>query len=100
VMVKGFFLNLLNPVVILLWVTWLGVVSSTKDFTRIHVFIFFGTTLLTVVSTDILKVVSADRIKKFINPTVLIWINRTVGAIILTIGAWKLIAVFWDQYGK
>jgi threonine/homoserine/homoserine lactone efflux protein len=88
VMVKGFFLNLLNPVVILLWVTWLGVVSSTKDFTRIHVFIFFGTTLLTVVSTDILKVVSADRIKKFINPTVLIWINRTVGA------------VFWDQYGK
>ncbi|HEV7231872.1 MAG TPA: LysE family transporter [Bacteroidia bacterium] len=98
-LIKGFFLNILNPVVILLWVTWLGVVSSTRNFTRIHILIFFGTTLLTVVSTDILKVLTADRIKKFINPHVLLWINRLVGTILVTIGAWKLIALLLDHYG-
>jgi threonine/homoserine/homoserine lactone efflux protein len=96
---KGFFLNILNPVVILLWITWLGIVSSTRNFTHIHVLIFFGTTLLTVVSTDILKVLTADRIKKFINPHVLLWINRLVGTILVTIGAWKLIALMVDHYG-
>jgi threonine/homoserine/homoserine lactone efflux protein len=94
---KGFFLNILNPVVILLWVTWLGVVSSTKSFTQAHIFIFFGTTLLTVVSTDILKVLTADRIKKFINPHVLLWINRLVGTILFTIGAWKLVALLLEN---
>jgi len=91
---KGYFLNLLNPVVILLWVTWLGLVSSNKSFTHRHVLIFFATTLLIVVGTDILKVLMADRIKRFIKPNVLLFINRLVGAIILTIGAWKLVAVF------
>jgi threonine/homoserine/homoserine lactone efflux protein len=97
---KGYFLNLLNPVVILLWITWLGVVSSTKDFTRVHVLVFFGTTLLTVVSTDILKVFMANRIKRFINAKLLVWINRLVGSILLVIGAWKLISLLVDMYSK
>jgi threonine/homoserine/homoserine lactone efflux protein len=94
---KGFFLNMLNPVVILLWITWLGVVSSNKKFSRRHVFMFFGVTLLIVVSTDILKVLTADRIKKLIKPHFLVIVNRLVGAIILTIGAWKLVALLLEH---
>jgi threonine/homoserine/homoserine lactone efflux protein len=97
--IKGFFLNILNPMVIILWISWLGVVSSQKGYTRAHIFIFFGTTLLTVVSTDILKVLTADRIKKFINPHVLLWINRLVGTILFTIGAWKLVALLLEKSG-
>jgi len=96
---KGFFLNMLNPVVILLWITWLGLVSSNKNFTHRHVLGFFATTLMIVLGTDLLKVLTADRIKKFIKPRLLVGINRLVGAIILTIGAWKLVALFFDHSG-
>ncbi|HXC07189.1 MAG TPA: LysE family translocator [Bacteroidia bacterium] len=90
---KGFLLNILNPVVIILWITWLGVISSTQNFTRVHVLIFFGTTLSVVVLTDILKVMMADRIKQYINPHFLLWVNRLIGTILLVIGIWKLIAL-------
>ena len=97
---KGFLLNILNPIVILMWVTWLGFVSSKKNFTGRHVLIFFATTLLFVVSTDILKVLTADRIKRFIKPQFLVWINRAVGAVILVIGIWKLAAIFLEYLGR
>jgi threonine/homoserine/homoserine lactone efflux protein len=96
--VKGYLLNILNPVVIILWITWLGVVSSLKGFSGEHVLIFFGTTLIVVVTTDILKVFAAARIKKFINPNVLLWINRTVGIILFIIGAWKLVDLLLEYY--
>jgi len=98
--IKGFLLNMLNPVVILLWITWLGVVSSNKNFTSRHIFAFFGVTLAIVLSTDVLKVLTADRIKRFIKPRFLVWINRLVGAVILTIGAWKLTTICLEYYAR
>ncbi len=91
--VKGYLLNILNPVVILLWITWLGVISSTHNFTRIHIIIFFSTTLSVVVLTDILKVMMANKIKKYINPHFLLIVNRLIGSILLIIGIWKLAAL-------
>ncbi|MFI5150110.1 MAG: LysE family translocator [Bacteroidia bacterium] len=90
---KGFLLNILNPVVIILWITWLGVVSSTHNYTRLHILIFFGTTLSVVVLTDIAKVLMANRIKKYINPHFLLWVNRLIGTILFVIGVWKLVAL-------
>jgi|SRR5688572_162794 len=91
---KGFFLNILNPFVILLWIGWVGLVSSNKDYTHVELTVFFSTTLITVLSTDILKALAADKIKKFLNARILMLVNRIVGLIMAGCGAWMMYRVF------
>lgn len=90
---KGFMLNILNPFVILLWVGWMGLISSKTNFTTWHVTTFFATTLIVVLGTDILKALIAHRIKTMLRPSLLIWINRIVGIIMIGCGVWMVARV-------
>lgn len=83
---KGFFLNLLNPSVIFLWILWVGAVSSNKEFTRIHIIMFFVTTLCTVLITDILKAWFANKISKRLSHAILRKISMVLGVILLITG--------------
>ena len=83
---KGFFLNLLNPSVIFLWILWVGAISSNKEFTRFHVSIFFITTLGIILITDILKAYFATKISKHISDSVLRKINILLGIILIVTG--------------
>ena len=51
---KGFLLNLLNPAVLFFWLGVVGLVSAKENYTRADDAIFFGSTLLTIFSTDLL----------------------------------------------
>lgn len=83
---KGFFLNLLNPSVIFLWILWVGAISSNKEFTRLHISIFFITTLGIILITDILKAYFANKISKHISDSVLRKINILLGIILIVTG--------------
>ncbi|MES2592004.1 MAG: LysE family translocator [Bacteroidota bacterium] len=83
---KGFFLNLLNPSVIFLWVLWVGAVSSNKDFTKIHISLFFITTLCIVFFTDVLKAYFADKISKRLSHSILRKISLLLGVILIITG--------------
>ena len=83
---KGFLLNILNPFVFLLWFGWVGFVSSKENFTSAHVWVFFITTLLVVLGTDLLKVMGAHKIKKLLSPKLMIWVNRILGLILVILG--------------
>lgn len=83
---KGFFLNLLNPSVIFLWILWVGAVSTNKDFTRIHIMLFFITTLFTVLITDILKAYFATKISKRLSHVMLRKISMLLGVILIATG--------------
>lgn len=83
---KGFFLNLLNPSVIFLWILWVGAVSSNKEFTHIHIIMFFVTTLCTVLITDILKAWFANKISKRLSHAILRKISMVLGIILLVTG--------------
>ncbi|MEW6468556.1 MAG: LysE family translocator [Bacteroidota bacterium] len=91
---KGFFLNILNPFVILLWIGWVGLVSSREEYTHVEIIIFFVTTLATVLATDILKALAAGKIKKFLNARTLALVNRLVGLIMAGCGVWMMYRVF------
>ena len=91
---KGFFLNILNPFVILLWIGWVGLVSSREEYTHVEIIIFFVTTLATVLVTDILKALAAGKIKKFLNARTLALVNRLVGLIMAGCGVWMMYRVF------
>jgi len=98
--VKGFFLNLLNPFV---WIFWIGVVSAVtptfrNDDGRIEiqaVFLFFVFTLGTILSADIFKCFVANKIKQYLNPKFMTVVNRIVGIFLVIFGILLLIKVIF-----
>lgn len=91
---KGFFLNLLNPVVIGLWMACVVTVSSNKDYTFIHILLFFIVSLTTVFLTDVLKAYSANKISKFLSEKVLRIISIIAGIILMISGIIMIYKVF------
>lgn len=83
---KGFFLNLLNPSVIFLWILWVGAVSTNKEFTKVDIMMFFITTLSTILITDILKAYFATKISKRLSHVVLRKISMLLGVILVATG--------------
>lgn len=94
---KGFGINLINPFVILFWIGVVSVESTRYDFSHAHVIALFSATLLTVFSTDILKSMAAQKITSFLNPNILLWVNRIAGVILIISGVslmWKVVKTF------
>ena len=91
---KGFFLNILNPFVIIFWMGWVGLVSSNTEYTHIHILIFFATSLSTVFITDILKVYSANKISKYLSHKMLRMFNLLLGIILIVSGGILMYRVF------
>ena len=90
---KGFLLNLLNPAVLFFWLGVVGLVSVKENYTRTDDAIFFGSTLLTIFLTDILKSYVAHRIKNLLRPKIMIWINRSIGIILVGFGFRMILTV-------
>lgn len=83
---KGFLLNLLNPAVFFFWLGVVGLIKSREEYKPIHEALFLGATLTTVFSTDLLKSYVANRIKNILKPNVMVWINRTIGVVLVAFG--------------
>jgi threonine/homoserine/homoserine lactone efflux protein len=95
---KGFFLNMLNPSVIFLWVLWVGAISSNKEYTQIHISLFFTTTLAIVFITDILKAYFANKISKHLSHKILRKISILLGIILLITGLvfiYRVVSVYF-----
>lgn len=76
---KGFIMNFLNPFVLIFWLGVSGSVSAGKSFTYMHTVIFFIAVLSTVFLTDVLKAWTASKLRAFLKPNLLIWVNRVSG---------------------
>ena len=83
---KGFLMNSLNPAVPLFWLGVISVVKTKENYSIIHEAVFFGCVLATVFSTDLFKSFIAHRLKKLLQPIVLLWVNRIVGIVLIGIG--------------
>ena len=92
---KGFFLNLLNPFVLLFWAGWVGLVSSNSEYTHIHILLFFAAALTTVFMTDILKAYSANKIAKYLNDRILRLFNFLLGVVLVISGLVLIYRVFY-----
>lgn len=88
---KGFFLNIANPFV---WIFWMGVVvgiTANYEANVRSLYIFFSATLLTVLATDILKCFASYKIKRFLTPHIMLWINRVAGIGLVLFGLFLII---------
>jgi threonine/homoserine/homoserine lactone efflux protein len=93
---KGFFLNIANPFV---WIFWMGVVvaiSANYPGDPQSIILFLAGTLITVIATDMLKCFGSFKIKRYLTPTFIMWINRIAGIGLVLFGIYLLIRTFTE----
>ncbi|MEN8223911.1 MAG: LysE family transporter [Bacteroidota bacterium] len=95
---KGFFLNFTNPFVWLFWILWVTTMTSNYKGEPQSVIILFATTLLVILSTDMLKCFGAYKIKRFVTPGLIHWINRVAGICLCIFGVFLLVRAFVEFY--
>jgi threonine/homoserine/homoserine lactone efflux protein len=94
-LIKGFFLNLFNPFLIIWWMTIVVNVLANYENDTSSVFLFFGTSLLVILLTDTGKVYVASRLKAIIRPSFILWVNRVVGSALVIFGIVIIFRVFY-----
>ncbi|PID93888.1 MAG: hypothetical protein CSA95_05325 [Bacteroidetes bacterium] len=94
-LLKGFFMNILNPFLLIFWLTAIGWVSANAPEGKLlnYTIAFFGGTITTVFLIDILKSVVGTRISKYLKPGVILWMNRIVGATLTIFGCFLILKV-------
>ncbi len=90
---KGFFMNIFNPFLLLFWIGVMGVVTSKYGIPSSEILVFFAGTISAVFLTDLFKVFVAHRIKRYLNARVLTIINRIVGICLVLFGIALIIRV-------
>ncbi len=92
---KGFFINLLNPFILLFWLTAMSWVTARAEAGKllISTVVFFSGTLATIFSLDILKSFISNKISIYLRPRILLWINRIVGIALIVFGIMLIVRV-------
>jgi threonine/homoserine/homoserine lactone efflux protein len=92
---KGFFLNFLNPFILLFWFTAMSWVASRAEEGRLPIYtvVFFSGTLVTIFSLDLLKSFVGNKISSYLRPRILLWINRIVGIVLVAFGVILIVRV-------
>jgi threonine/homoserine/homoserine lactone efflux protein len=91
---KGYFLNIMNPFVWFFWISAMVGVSATFD-DKHKVMIFFIGTLSTIFASDILKAFIANKIKAHLNVNILVRVNHAVGILLVIFGIFLIVRVFF-----
>ena len=94
---KGFFLNIMNPFVWFFWISAMVGVSSTFGDDKHGIVIFFMGTLLTVFASDVLKVFISNKIKNHLKANILVRVNHFVGILLILFGIFLIIRVFFKM---
>ena len=92
---KGYFLNIMNPFVWFFWISVMVGIGSNYGADKPAVISFFMGTLITIFGTDVFKVFIANKIKRYLNPKVLILINRIVGILLAIFGIFLMLRVIF-----
>ncbi len=90
---KGYFLNIMNPFVWFFWISAMVGVSSTYGDDKNGIIVFFIGTLATVLSSDILKVFIAHKIKAKLKVNILVRVNHLVGLLLIGFGIFLIVRV-------
>ena len=84
---KGFLLNIANPLVIFYWFSVMTIGAEDTDGTNSWGMLFFlSTILITFFGFDVLKIFGAKRLRPLVTRRLLIGLNRLIGIIFIVFG--------------
>lgn len=89
---SGFFMNLMNPGVILFWLT---IGTSLITYSAPQRLLIYGVALGTVLTFDFLKVLLAGRIREKLNLRTVQLLNRISGIIYIVFGVVLMVGLFY-----
>ncbi|MEZ5196440.1 MAG: LysE family transporter [Bacteroidales bacterium] len=95
--IKGFFLNAFNPGMWFLWITIVVSISANFGVNSSSIYSFLSGVLITIFATDIFKCFVSKQFKRFVTPSVLTWMNRIVGVVLIGFGTYLIINVLVDM---
>ncbi len=93
-MLKGFFLNFLNPMVLFYWFAVLTLDTDSVAAGGWEAITFIAVILLTFFGLDVLKIMGAKKLRIFITPGVLKQLNLILGGILMIFGIVLIIRGF------
>ncbi|MBS1651314.1 MAG: LysE family transporter [Bacteroidetes bacterium] len=94
---KGFFLNILNPAV---WLIWLGNVTAAGkilNYNAINMLLYFGITLGLVLLVELVKIRASSKLKKWLTPKLMHVVNLTTGTLLIIFG---LVLIYEHYFEK
>lgn len=83
---KGFFLNIVNPMVIFYWFGVITIAAAKIEDGDTYIVLFISTILFTFFSIDLLKIIGAKKLRGFITPYLLKRLNLFTGFILIIFG--------------
>jgi threonine/homoserine/homoserine lactone efflux protein len=94
---KGFFLNSLNPAVWLLWLGNVTAVSKTMNYSIIRMIVYFSITLLLVLLVELAKGSAAGKLKRVLTPRMMHSINTVTGGLLVIFGLVLIYNHYFEQ---
>ena len=83
---KGFFLNLFNPTVWLLWLANVTAISKTLEYSMLKMIMFFSIVLGAVLLVELFKVKLAGKIKNYLTDKIMTIVNYITGSALIIFG--------------
>ncbi len=91
-LVKGFFINGLSPMVLLFWLGTVGLATGEFGYTTPgKALTFFGSIIGTVFVTDVLKAKAADSLRRLLTPRFIRLLNMVLGIVLVVFGGRMLL---------
>ncbi|HRS54261.1 MAG TPA: LysE family transporter [Bacteroidales bacterium] len=94
--IKGYVLNIANPFLFIFWMTVVLFVKSQYGNDKSDNLLFFGTMLSVIITTDFIKCFLANKLKKRLKPIIMLWVNKSVGILLILFGIILIIRVFYN----
>ncbi len=94
---KGFFLNLFNPTVWLLWLANVTAISKTFEYSMVKMVLFFSIVLGAVLAVELFKVKLAGKIKNYLTNRIMMIVNYITGTALMIFG---LILIYNHYFNK
>ena len=96
-MLHGFLLNFLNPLIWLYWVSLITILSAEVGLTSSERYIFFAGLLIAVLGMDILKCRLASMMQTWFTARRLNWFNTITGSILIIFAVYLVVSMILYQ---
>jgi len=94
---KGFVLNIFNPMVLFSWFAVVTIMSVKYNNNDIYIFSYFGALVLTILIIDLLKSYIANKFKSVFTNRLMTRLNKILGVTLVVIGVKFLIEAYMGK---